>query len=989
MANVNAEAQEIIEYLESNDLNVVKNFVAIVQEKFYSSRDNALLGILVDTYVQTKSPRLVDVLVGVNDTQAVYLFEKLNDHLKHGALMEVCTLLFSIVRKQPSWLHRLVNTTLFATFLKYLKNENGVVFIMTGIITLCSLLPSVPAAISPHLGDVLEVFVRTSGMLVNKSGDIPEVFVLHLRVGLYIFFHRLYTMYPNNFTSYMRSCFGEQKNNLTFQNVIRPMFEFVKFHSDLITETRKSETRIEKWKIYQPHDIIAECAKISLDPVDAIKEATYIVDIKQTLPSDLTPKKSEIFFRQHHGNQLKVSQNQDKQINVALLDISSSQLSLCNPSELCGLSNPALSRPMSPSNSAHDCLSVNSFKPLYSENESISSIPNLIENLLERKSSGESSRDSPSFKLKNFENVPKTKVKRWMSNTTTHSTPLDQGSPRMSSTKSQSKRPCSTEGLIVKKDLAKTLSLGISDQLYVQSAPVSPMVKCNQQFAFSSNNVVSPLSEKKLKEESIVESKIPQADDTLSSINQINDSVSFSDVPSSMPLFSTIKDMFVELTVKPTRKDSDIVDIDCKHTCRTRSPLSLLDDFIQYGADVHFYELSRIPLTSQLDTDWTYFGGATPDDELKILQTQIQLLHIQLLYERHKCELHCLRNRRLFGNVQKSEGLQREIELLREQIALTEHSLKETKNTLNVACEEHKLYKMQALAKEQEFLTMISELESKCKVLQYKLKKCKSSKNEIRNKVAQQQKEVLKTSHQLFEKEQELLLLQPKLKNLHEHKIKLAKLTKELLRQSEKQELMKNQVKEFEFKNHHTVVLENKLSAHRRELKQLEEERDMLTIELVTYKNKTNDLEVSHVKKDKLIREHQTEIESIKNKHKLEIKVLEDRFNSVLKTCHSLQSYISSMFTNLENSDNPHGATKPFSMRSLNCGEASQKSSLAGLERRSPQLYNNCFTYSKIHENPFSRSKSSTSIGPHSSVLSSSLGSEKAELSVSSASDNF
>ena len=45
---------------------------------------------------------------------------------------------------------------------------------MAGIITLCSLLPSVPAAISPHLGDVLEVFVRTSGILVNKSGKYSE-----------------------------------------------------------------------------------------------------------------------------------------------------------------------------------------------------------------------------------------------------------------------------------------------------------------------------------------------------------------------------------------------------------------------------------------------------------------------------------------------------------------------------------------------------------------------------------------------------------------------------------------------------------------------------------------------------------------------------------------------------------------------------------------------------------------------------------------------
>ena len=393
-----------------------------------------------------------------------------------------------------------------------------------------------------------------------------------------------------------------------------------------------------RWKIYQPHDVVAECAKISLDPVDAIKEATYIVDMKQNdesiqhrsrefasqynlnqsslqseISQQITSKRDEKILTRHmtlQGHQsilqkLQVSQTQDLQQNVALLDRSksTSQISLCNPSEICGLSTPASSRPMSPSNSGHEHLSLmNSFKPLNFENESVNSTQNLNENHPERKSSGEtmSSRDSPISKTKSAENVQKAKLKMWMSNTTTHSTPLDhntcaQGSPhRSSSTKSYQKRPCSTEVSKVKKDLSKTLSLGISDQLSVQSAPVSPMVQGNQQFMFNSNNVISPLLEKKLKEESniIPDSKkhllLDVADkDTSQTI------ISVSDVPSSMPLFSAIKDMFMELTIRPTRNDSDAAEIPCRHTCRVRSPLSLLDDFIQYGADVHFYELNR------------------------------------------------------------------------------------------------------------------------------------------------------------------------------------------------------------------------------------------------------------------------------------------------------------------------------------------------------------------------------------------------------------
>ena len=41
---------------------------------------------------------------------------------------------------------------------------------MNGLIILCTLLPCVPAIIGSHHGDILEVFVRTAGMLVNKAG---------------------------------------------------------------------------------------------------------------------------------------------------------------------------------------------------------------------------------------------------------------------------------------------------------------------------------------------------------------------------------------------------------------------------------------------------------------------------------------------------------------------------------------------------------------------------------------------------------------------------------------------------------------------------------------------------------------------------------------------------------------------------------------------------------------------------------------------------
>lgn len=40
------------------------------------------------------------------------------------------------------------------------------------------------------------------------SGAISETYVLHLQVGVYSLFHRLYGMFPCNFLAYLRSYYG-------------------------------------------------------------------------------------------------------------------------------------------------------------------------------------------------------------------------------------------------------------------------------------------------------------------------------------------------------------------------------------------------------------------------------------------------------------------------------------------------------------------------------------------------------------------------------------------------------------------------------------------------------------------------------------------------------------------------------------------------------------------------------------------------------------
>lgn len=56
------------------------------------------------------------------------------------------------------------------------------------------------------------------------------------------------------------------------------------------------------------------------------------------------------------------------------------------------------------------------------------------------------------------------------------------------------------------------------------------------------------------------------------------------------------------------------------------------------------------------------FAGDPPLDEVEILRGQVKLLHNQLLFERHKCDLHAIRNRRLVGKTLKAVQYQEELQ---------------------------------------------------------------------------------------------------------------------------------------------------------------------------------------------------------------------------------------------------------------------------------------------------------------------------------------
>lgn len=91
------------------------------------------------------------------------------------------------------------------------------------------------------------------------------------------------------------------------------------------------------------------------------------------------------------------------------------------------------------------------------------------------------------------------------------------------------------------------------------------------------------------------------------------------------------------------------------------SPLALLDQFVICGEVLHRGNLDTIPLTEQEGVNWNHFGGCPHSEEFRIMQSQMVLLHSQLLFERYQCVQHAKRNRRLLSKARSAAHVTEEL----------------------------------------------------------------------------------------------------------------------------------------------------------------------------------------------------------------------------------------------------------------------------------------------------------------------------------------
>ncbi|XP_010280927.1 PREDICTED: hamartin isoform X2 [Phaethon lepturus] len=310
---------ELLSMLDSPVLGVLEDITAAFRDNLICDRGPMLVNNLVDYYLET------------NSQQALHILSTLQE--PHD------------------------------------KTDTDVVVLTTGVLVLITMLPMIPQSGKQYLHDFFGIFGRLSAWCLQNPGHVTEIYLVHLHASVYALFHRLYGMYPCNFVSFLRSHYSMKENLETFEEVVKPMMEHVRIHPELVTGSKDHELDPRRWKRLETHDVVIECAKISLDPAEASYEDGYY-SVSRKLCTSLkhhqTDPSASCYIDTHssYGTstpystpRLTLSQmpGQLPQIlspQSIRLSTEPQQVTIWSPSAVCGMTTPPTSPGIVPSESS-------------------------------------------------------------------------------------------------------------------------------------------------------------------------------------------------------------------------------------------------------------------------------------------------------------------------------------------------------------------------------------------------------------------------------------------------------------------------------------------------------------------------------------------------------------------------------------------------------------------------------------------------------------
>ncbi|KAK7027483.1 hamartin [Halocaridina rubra] len=264
---------DVLGLLESSQEEVVQEVRSILKDTLANVRDGWLVTGLLDYFFVSNSDRLLDILLTVTEPHDRHLLERITEGLKGPDRFRYTCLLLYAVRRQPPpmWIRKVIHHSALRELLHTLGTDEDVPVLVSGVMVLVMLLPILPLEMGKlHLSNVMDVFCRLVRWSPKQEPD--KSFQPYLQVAVYTLFHRLYALYPCHFITCLQNNFTKPGSSACFFTTLKPMMESVRLHPILITENRETEVAKSRWMGIETHQLIQECAKLCLDPVEATPE---------------------------------------------------------------------------------------------------------------------------------------------------------------------------------------------------------------------------------------------------------------------------------------------------------------------------------------------------------------------------------------------------------------------------------------------------------------------------------------------------------------------------------------------------------------------------------------------------------------------------------------------------------------------------------------------------------------------------------------------
>uniref|UniRef100_A0A1L8DMW7 Putative rho-associated coiled-coil n=1 Tax=Nyssomyia neivai TaxID=330878 RepID=A0A1L8DMW7_9DIPT len=731
--------------LDSTDLKEVEENKTKLIESFSKTKDPWLVHGMVDYFCQTNSIRIVEILVKVQSPHDQYIFDTIAQRIKTNKVSAL-SILSLIIPRHPTWLFKVTSHQLWKDLLEILKTERDIIPVFSALLCVVILMPMLPNQMKDFLPDLFDVFSHLASW--NSQNRLPDEHLVHLQVGFYDFFQRLYGMFPCNFISFLQIEYsGNKENSAIFTHTIKPLLETVKMHPLLVTENRETETSKKRWRTLEPHDVIVECSKLTLDSLERIPvECSHQLPPRPIETADLIlpPEHRTLgFVRQHQYD------------NVW----SPSQLILATPptsaTSVPHTPNPAYfsSVPMAtPTTPANKILTVGGTSPPEAAVEATPETTPMKDNLntLRQLPSNSSvvraiygsqpsspmKKDVSPFKFPD----PTTEAFTDRALLTSHkfarlvqdrhhpaSHTSIPGSPLAATTESHAKHedaandandnhtndfpldcedfdaaegsPCSAGGLHIPNsrsmlDFARKFrrlriqSHCLGDQCYSVSTSPAEVELCGVPGVVRGLRRTRSLSDLRRVPEDTFKKPHENGDDAVAAREETRQ---------RKPLKELGRMEMVE------RMDRDTQTVEQWQQSYEHLLINLLDEANKVKQEKSLKEEStwKTPyemLDRYIELSISKKQAVDARDQLGAYRDQIRLLTLQLQYERHRREIHAERNRRLLGRNRSNQALERQNETLRQQLAQYAHDYNILQTTLknsrqHTTKQEHELTK--------------------------------------------------------------------------------------------------------------------------------------------------------------------------------------------------------------------------------------------------------------------------------------------------------